>query len=169
LLGHRFRERQCLLQLARAALDAGKLEQAMLLDGGVAALSTQLDIAVTDESILDRSSIAAPEQTKRLAELEAAGRKLTGSELLAQVMALELELKHVSQRSDVLSNREEEVLRHLAQGGTNGEIADRLYVSRRTIDTHVGSILRKLHVASRHEAVKTARKHGIVDPEESLS
>jgi predicted ATPase len=67
LLGHRFRERQCLLQLARAALDAGKLEQAMLLDGGVAALSTQLDIAVTDESILDRSSIAAPEQTKRLA------------------------------------------------------------------------------------------------------
>jgi predicted ATPase/DNA-binding NarL/FixJ family response regulator len=169
MLGHRFRERQCLVQLVRAALDAGKIEQAMLLEGGVAALGAQLDIAIIDESLVDRSSVLAPKQATRLAELQSTGRKLTGSELLAQVMALELELKHVPQRSNVLSNREEEVLRILAQGATNGEIADRLYVSRRTVDTHVGSILRKLHAASRHEAVKTARKHGIVDPEEPIS
>jgi DNA-binding CsgD family transcriptional regulator len=63
-----------------------------------------------------------------------------------------------------LSHREREVLRFLAEGATNGEIAERLFVSRRTVDTHVGSILRKLQVASRHEAVESARRQGIVEP-----
>ena len=137
--------------------------------GGVAALRTQLDIAITERSLLDQLSDADPEQATRLAALEAAGRKLTGSERLAQVMALELELTQVHQRSSVLSRREEDVLRLLAQGATNGEIADRLYVSRRTVDTHVGSILRKLQVTSRHEAVRTAQKQGIVESEDADS
>ncbi len=169
LLGHRFREWQCLTQLARVALDARKLDQAMVLDGGVAAVRAQLDIADSAGSLLERLSDVGPEQTKHLAELGASGRKLTGSERLAQVMALELELKQFQKRSSVLSNREAEVLRLLAQGATNGKIADRLFVSRRTVDTHVGSILRKLQVASRHEAVKTAQKHGFVDSDVAVS
>lgn len=162
-LGHRFRERQCLIQIAQAAFDMGKLEQAMLLDGAVAALAAQIDFTVSDRSLRDRILEASPGKGKRLSELEAAGRRLTGSERLAEVIALELELNPVRERAKALSTREGEVLRLLAQGATNGEIADRLFVSRRTIDTHVGSILRKLQVASRREAVESAREQGIVE------
>jgi predicted ATPase/DNA-binding CsgD family transcriptional regulator len=163
-LGHRYREWQCLVQLARTALDAKKVDQAALLDGSAAAVRAQLDFADQGEPPVGTALTTTPAQAKRLAELEAAGRKLTGSERLAQVIALELELKEVSQRSGDLSHREREVLRFLAEGATNGEIAERLFVSRRTVDTHVGSILRKLQVASRHEAVESARRQGIVEP-----
>lgn len=161
LLGHRYRERQCLIQLEQAAFDARKLDQAMLFDGAAGVLGSQLDFPVVDRTLRDQIFDAAPAQRQRLAEMEATGRRLTGSELLAQVIALELDLSQVHQRASALSSREEEVLRLLAEGATNGEIADRLFVSRRTVDTHVGSILRKLHVASRREAVTTARQQGI--------
>ncbi len=166
LLGHRFRESQCLAQLAHVALDARKVDLAMLLDGAVAGLSAELDFPRTKRLLRDTLSDATPEQTRLLAVLEATGRELTGSERLAQVMAFELELKQLHVRSSVLSRREAEVLRLLADGATNGDIADRLFVSRRTVDSHVGSILRKLQVASRHEAVRTARQQGIVDPDD---
>ena len=52
-----------------------------------------------------------------------------------------------------LTPRQLDVLPLLGAGLTNAEIADRLVVSRRTVDNHVGAILRKLGVASRHEAV----------------
>jgi DNA-binding NarL/FixJ family response regulator len=52
-----------------------------------------------------------------------------------------------------LSDREVEVLRLVAEGLTNAEIADRLVVSRRTVDHHVSAILFKLDVPSRARAV----------------
>jgi predicted ATPase/DNA-binding CsgD family transcriptional regulator len=163
-LGHRYREWQCLVQLARTALDARKVDHAALLEGSAAAMRAQLDFADQGTAPVRPEHTAASEHGKRLAELEMAGRKLSGSERLAQVIALELELKQVSQRSGNLSLREREVLRLLAEGATNGEIAERLFVSRRTIDTHVGAILRKLQVASRREAVESARRQGMVSP-----
>jgi DNA-binding NarL/FixJ family response regulator len=51
-----------------------------------------------------------------------------------------------------LSGREEEVLRHLAEGLTDREIAERLGISPRTVETHVGSILHKLGVRNRAQA-----------------
>lgn len=163
-LGHRYREWQCLVQLAHTALDAKKVDQATVLKGSAAAVRAQLDFADPGTPLVAPPPTATPAQAERLAELEAAGRKLSGSERLGEVIALELELKEISQRSGDLSPRERDVLRYLAEGATNGEIAERLFVSRRTIDTHVGSILRKLQVASRREAVETARRQGMVDP-----
>jgi len=51
-----------------------------------------------------------------------------------------------------LSGREDEVLRHLAEGLTDREIAERLGISPRTVETHVGSILHKLGVRNRAQA-----------------
>ena len=53
-----------------------------------------------------------------------------------------------------LTDRQVEVLRLLAEGLTNAEIADRLVVSVRTVDTHVAAILTKLGVSSRQEAAR---------------
>jgi DNA-binding NarL/FixJ family response regulator len=58
-----------------------------------------------------------------------------------------------------LTRRELEVLRHLANGQTNVEIAADLFVSPGTVKCHVKSVLRKLGAANRAEAV--SRYHGI--------
>ncbi|WP_402371195.1 helix-turn-helix transcriptional regulator [Isoptericola rhizosphaerae] len=56
-----------------------------------------------------------------------------------------------------LTDRERQVLGLVAEGLTNGEIAERLYISRKTASVHVSAILRKLGVASRTEAAVVAR------------
>jgi DNA-binding CsgD family transcriptional regulator len=62
-----------------------------------------------------------------------------------------------------LTARELEVVRLLAEGHTNQTIADRLYVSPRTIDRHVSSLLRKLDAGTRGQAVAGARRLGLVE------
>jgi DNA-binding CsgD family transcriptional regulator/tetratricopeptide (TPR) repeat protein len=56
-----------------------------------------------------------------------------------------------------LTSRESQVLDLVAEGLSNGQIADRLYISRKTVSVHVSAILRKLGAASRTEAVRLSR------------
>jgi DNA-binding CsgD family transcriptional regulator len=63
-----------------------------------------------------------------------------------------------------LTSREIQVLSLLVRGHTNTELANRLHVSIRTVDHHVSSILEKLDVRSRTEAVAAAFGLGIVEP-----
>lgn len=58
----------------------------------------------------------------------------------------------------MLSRREEEVLALLSEGLTDREIADRLVISPRTVETHVSSVLRKLSVRNRAEAARRYRE-----------
>ena len=60
-----------------------------------------------------------------------------------------------------LSEREAEVLRLVAAGLTNAQVAERLYLSRRTVDAHLTSIFRKLGVNSRSAATRFAVEHGL--------
>jgi NarL family two-component system response regulator LiaR len=62
---------------------------------------------------------------------------------------------------DPLTGRELEVLRLIARGLTNQEIADKLVVSERTIRTHVSNILGKLHLANRTQATLYALREGL--------
>jgi DNA-binding NarL/FixJ family response regulator len=61
-----------------------------------------------------------------------------------------------------LTRRELEVLRELATGLTNQEIADRLFIAENTVKYHVHSILEKLGLADRREAATYAREHGLI-------
>jgi DNA-binding NarL/FixJ family response regulator len=92
-----------------------------------------------------------------------------GGSLLQPVVASKL-LQHMSQQAteretsaDSLTEREMEVLKLLAQGKTNKEIAAALVISERTVKFHVGSILSKLGAGNRTEAVTIAAQRGLVN------
>jgi DNA-binding NarL/FixJ family response regulator len=67
---------------------------------------------------------------------------------------------------DELTPREREVLRRLALGLSNRDIADALCISEETVKTHVGSVLGKLQVENRAQAIVQALKRGLVTLEE---
>ncbi len=62
---------------------------------------------------------------------------------------------------DELTEREREVLRCIARGRSNKEIGEDLFISEKTVKTHVGSILDKLGLADRTQAALYAVKHGL--------
>lgn len=70
---------------------------------------------------------------------------------------------------DPLTEREVEVLRLVAQGLSNDEIADRLVISERTVRTHVSNILDKLHLANRTQAALYALREGIASLDQPSS
>ncbi len=67
---------------------------------------------------------------------------------------------------DALTPREHEVLRLLALGQTNRQIAEELVVGEETVKTHVGNVLAKLHLAHRTQAMIYALKQGVVTVDE---
>lgn len=66
-----------------------------------------------------------------------------------------------------LTEREVDVLKHVAQGLSNQQIAESLVLSERTVRTHVSHILEKLHLANRTQAALYALRKGISDLEET--
>lgn len=94
----------------------------------------------------------------------AAGDHVLTPELAGRFLA-EFQRREAVRRAPqlaLLSPREEEVLRLLATGETNREIAKRLFVSEETIKSHVAAIFRKLEVSDRTSAAVLAVKAGLV-------
>jgi two-component system, NarL family, response regulator NreC len=85
----------------------------------------------------------------------ALGAKLVAAEAAARAKA----------EADPLSDREREVLRLLALGHTNHEIAGQLYISVRTVETHRAHIMQKLRLSTRAELVHYAIEQGLLEEE----
>lgn len=64
-----------------------------------------------------------------------------------------------------LTPREREVLSGLGQGWSNARLAEELFVSEKTVKTHVSAVLRKLGLSDRTQAALFAVKSGVVDPQ----
>jgi DNA-binding NarL/FixJ family response regulator len=92
----------------------------------------------------------------------AAGERYLHPMLGARLIAAESEERKRAE-ADPLSEREREVLRLLALGHTNHEIAKLLFISVRTAETHRAHIMQKLHLASRAELVRHALAEGLLD------
>jgi DNA-binding NarL/FixJ family response regulator len=85
----------------------------------------------------------------------------SGGSLLQPVVATKL-LRQVSQDFEPLTPRELQVLHLLAQGLPNKEIAAELVIAERTVKFYVSSILSKLRVGNRTEAVAVAAQRGLI-------
>ena len=92
----------------------------------------------------------------------AAGEQYLHPSLGARLVAAEVEQRKRAQ-ADPLSDREREVLRLLALGHTNQEIAKLLFISVRTAETHRAHIMQKLHLSSRAELVRHALAEGLLE------
>ena len=92
----------------------------------------------------------------------ARGGRYVHPELGARLVSAESEERRRAEE-DPLSDREREVLRLLALGHTNQEIAQQLYISVRTAETHRAHIMQKLRLSSRAELVRHALSQGLLD------
>jgi two-component system response regulator NreC len=92
----------------------------------------------------------------------AAGERYVHPTLGARLVAAEAEERKRAE-ADPLSEREREVLRLLALGHTNQEIAKMLYISVRTAETHRAHIMQKLRLSSRAELVRYALENGLIE------
>jgi RNA polymerase sigma factor (sigma-70 family) len=102
-------------------------------------------------------------------------KPLDPTELLARVRRLSERLRRVEaessvgQPTDTLTAREREVLRLLALGRTQREIAKQLGISDKTVSSHLQRVLEKLRVHSRAHAVAIAYQDGLVRPEDTVT
>ena len=94
----------------------------------------------------------------------AAGGRYVNPELGARLVAADAEAERLKEE-DPLSDREREVLRLLALGHTNQEIAKELYISVRTAETHRAHIMQKLRLQTRADLVAYALDRGFLEPQ----
>lgn len=102
------------------------------------------------------------------ADLEAAIRRVHAGGVLLDPSVVGSLMAEVARSEpvpgvDELTARERQVLSLLAQGRSNRELAAELYVSEKTVKTHVSSILAKLRLADRTQAALFAVRHGLAD------
>ncbi len=155
----------------RVVADRGEAERTGRLTRGAATLSNQIGTSIPSWDLpscelgeaMIRSSLS-PEVSATA--WDAGVKKLTVSELVAEAIA---DLDHVSSPSPPnepahragLTPREDEILRLLADGRSDREIAALLAISSRTVSGHVSNLLGKLGVESRTAAVAHALRSGL--------
>ena len=95
----------------------------------------------------------------------AAGNRYVHPALGAKIAAADVTAAAKAE-SDPLSDREREVLRLLALGHTNQEIAKMLFISVRTAETHRAHVMQKLRLSTRAELVRYALAEGMLEPDD---
>jgi predicted ATPase/DNA-binding CsgD family transcriptional regulator len=162
---------RALAGLATVAVLQGEPEKAARLFGMAEAICVALGTAFNPpENVVYAQGREAARNAlgaRAYQEFFAAGRDLDPK--LAISVALEIvgrwqrgDLEPVATPPSGLTAREVEILRLVAEGLTNAQVADRLYLSPKTVSTHLGSIYGKLGVTSRAGATRVALEQGIV-------
>lgn len=154
-------EGQAALEVGDRATAAAVFERAL---DHYAGLNGLLDVAhahlgLAEAIKTERPAVARVEAAVALAGFEAAGADRMAD--LARASLRELgDRSHIGRKgTGVLTDREVEILRLVARGLTNAEIADRLFISVKTAGNHVSNILSKVGARSRTEAAAFAALH----------
>jgi ATP/maltotriose-dependent transcriptional regulator MalT len=156
---------QCLEGLACAAAQEGKAQGAATLWSAAEALreATGAPLPPPDREYNERNMAAVRARTDvpRWDSAWTAGRAMPLEVVIG--MALQAREQHPGEAAypDDLTPREVDVLRLVAAGLNNAEIAERLYLSRRTVHAHLRSIYGKIQVNNRSGATRYALEHGL--------
>jgi DNA-binding NarL/FixJ family response regulator len=146
--------------------------------GGIELIPELLEVS-PQSKVLMLSSSAEAGTVERALEAGATGysiKRATDTDLIAAVQAVAAESNYVHPElgaalatgrraaTGPLSPRELDVLRLVALGHTNQEIAKELFISTRTTEMHRASIMRKLHFDTRAQLVNYALANGLIGP-----
>jgi two-component system response regulator NreC len=136
-------------------------------DAKVLVLSMQDDPRYVREAFAQGASGYVLKEAADTEVVEAVRQVAGGQRYLHPALGARLLESEARQReeeaSDPLSEREREVLRLLALGHTNQEIAKLLYISVRTAESHRAHIMQKLRLGTRAELVRYALAHGLLE------
>lgn len=150
----------------RASLDALPDISAASPDTQIVVLTMQSDPAFAREAM--QAGVlgyilkeAADTELVKAVRLAAQGRTYLQPDLGARLAA------EPPRAPDDLSERELQILRLIAFGHTNGEIAEQLMISVRTVESHRSHIQQKLHLTKRSELVRYALERGMLETEQS--
>jgi predicted ATPase/DNA-binding CsgD family transcriptional regulator len=154
-----------LVLLANMAMRHGRPQEAGTLLGVVEQRLRSASATLTNDyrAIFDElhATLSKRLGTVKLETVLLTGRRFSAEEIESEIADLEA---RIFDRA-LLSPREVAVLKRIAAGDTDREIADALFVSPRTVNSHVGHILTKLDVPSRKAAVKRALELDLIQPE----
>lgn len=124
-----------------------------------------IEVSMSIRSVLRGGAPIDPFMARRILQLlplgdvTAARAPVTAAEVAPTTPAMTL----TTAQGETLSDREGQILRLVADGLTNREIAERLFLSRYTVESHIKRIYRKLAVSSRTMAVRAGRARGVVE------
>jgi DNA-binding CsgD family transcriptional regulator len=173
-MGNRVGIAQCLEKLARCALIRGHLSSAARLLGSCTVLFSAIGVTPPPDRdpATDVASLKPRLSPAEFARAWEAGQVLSPEDAAAEAFALAVDLAgegNVEAPTEAepsaplgLTRREREVLTLVAEGLTNAQIAERLFLSPKTVSSHLVSVFGKLGVTSRASATRFAIEHGLV-------
>ena len=159
-----FDKSYCLLGLAGIAVTEGKPELAAKVLGALEKEKEKLVYWRTDKNEYERilSSVKAQLSEKQFSQLHKEGQALSLEDAAQLILNQGIrEESRDAERLNQLTKRELEILRLVAQGLSDVQVAERLVLSPRTVNAHLTSIYRKLDVNSRAAATRYAIEHGL--------
>lgn len=166
-VGDRANIAYCLEGLAAVAVARGEAETAAQLLGGANALFEAVGARVytyrPDQALREQTTAAVKTRLKANVwkTAWAEGEAMSLEDVTALATALADRVMQTPRPEYGLTPREIEILRFLLAHHSDREIADILYISPRTVGTHINTIRKKMGVSTRREAARIAAEHGL--------
>ncbi len=129
-----------------------------------------LTVSETERDLLDAVAAGAvgyllkstpPDELRNALWKASRGEPVFSASLASLLLSEFRRLKTAESPADALSDREREVLRHVARGHTYRSIGEQLFIAEKTVENHVRNILKKLHLSRKNELMRYAIDHGI--------
>jgi len=159
---------ECLIGYAATAIMSGLPAAGARLLAAVAAISGQPSASVWKatrmefERYLDLAHLRLPQAEFQAEQMVGSSMSLEQAVIYAQNLSLKPGTPtRVEKTPDGLTGREREVVMLIGQGKSNSEIATKLVLSKRTVETHVSHILSKLRLSNRAQVMRWAIDHGL--------